>query len=37
VVESILGLGEDLIFGMCLGVNVIALVLSRNFRKLRCH
>jgi hypothetical protein len=33
VVELILGLGEDLIFGMCLGVNAIALVLNRNFRK----
>jgi hypothetical protein len=28
-----LRLGEDLIFGMCLGVNAIALVLNRNFRK----
>jgi hypothetical protein len=37
VVELILRLGEDLIFGMCLGVNVIALVLNRNFRKLGCH
>jgi hypothetical protein len=27
-------LGEVLIFGMCLGVNVIALVLNVNFRKL---
>jgi hypothetical protein len=27
-------LGEDLIFGMCLGVNAIALVLNVNFRKL---
>jgi cell shape-determining protein MreD len=34
VVEFILGLGEDLIFGMCLGVNAIALVLNRNFKKL---
>jgi hypothetical protein len=32
VVELILRLGEDLIFGMCLGVNAIALVLNRNFR-----
>jgi hypothetical protein len=29
--------GEDLIFGMCLGVNAIALVLNVNFRKLGCH
>jgi hypothetical protein len=34
VVELILRIGEDLIVGMCLGVNVIALVLNRNFRKL---
>jgi hypothetical protein len=27
---------EDLIFGMCLGVNAIALVLNENFRKLGC-
>jgi hypothetical protein len=33
VVELILRLGEDLIFGICLGVNAIALVLNRNFRK----
>jgi hypothetical protein len=26
-----------LIFGMCLGVNAIALVLNVNFRKLECH
>jgi hypothetical protein len=37
VVELILRLGEDLIFGMCLGVNAIALVLNRNFRKHGCH
>jgi hypothetical protein len=37
VVELILRLGEDLIFGMCLGVNAIALVLNRNFRKLGYH
>jgi hypothetical protein len=30
----ILRLGEDLIFGMCLGLNAIALVLNVNFRKL---
>jgi hypothetical protein len=34
VVEIILGLGEDLIFELCLGVNAIALVLNENFRKL---
>jgi hypothetical protein len=33
----ILRLGEDLICGMCLRVNDIALVLNRNFRKLGCH
>jgi hypothetical protein len=27
-------LGEDLIFGMCLGVNAIALVLNVKFKKL---
>jgi hypothetical protein len=37
VVELILGLGEDLIFGTCLGVNAIALVLNRNFTKHGCH
>jgi hypothetical protein len=30
----ILRLGENLIFGMCLGVNAIALVLNVKFRKL---
>jgi hypothetical protein len=30
----ILRLGEDLIFWMCLGVNVFALVLNVEFRKL---
>jgi hypothetical protein len=34
VIEWILRLGEDLIVGMCLGVNAIALVLNVNFRKL---
>jgi hypothetical protein len=29
--------GEDLIFGMCLGVNAIALVLNVNLRKLGCY
>jgi hypothetical protein len=29
-----LRLGEDLIFGMCLGVNAIALVLNVKFKKL---
>jgi hypothetical protein len=37
MVELILRLGEDLIFEMCLGVNAIALVLNRNFRKLGFH
>jgi hypothetical protein len=37
VVELISRLGEDLIFVMCLGVNAIALVLNRNFRKHGCH
>jgi hypothetical protein len=37
VVELILRLGEDLIFGMCLGVNAIALISNRNFRKLGYH
>jgi hypothetical protein len=30
----ILRLGGDLIFGMCLGVNVIDIILNVNFRKL---
>jgi hypothetical protein len=30
-------LGEVLIFGMCLGVNAIALVLNVDFRKLGYH
>jgi hypothetical protein len=30
----ILRLGEDLIYWMCLGVNVFALVLNVKFRKL---
>ena len=34
MVQLILGLGEDLIFGMCLGVNAIALVLNVKFIKL---
>jgi hypothetical protein len=34
VIELILRIEEDLIFGMCLGVNAIALVLNVNFRKL---
>jgi hypothetical protein len=37
VIELNLRLGEDLIFGLCLGVNAIALVLNVNFRKLGCH
>jgi hypothetical protein len=34
VVELILRLGEDLIFGMCLAVNAIALVLNRTSENL---
>jgi hypothetical protein len=37
VVELIFGTWRYLIFGMCLRVNAIALVLNRNFRKLGCH
>jgi hypothetical protein len=33
----ILRLGEDLIFGMCLGVKSFALAMNMEFRKLGCH